>query len=122
MGKDVKSILLVEDHVDTALALSRLLTLAGYRVASAEGVQAALRMCEAQRFDLLISDIGLPDGTGHDLMRELSHRYNAKGIVVSGFGMEQDLEKSRQAGFVEHLTKPISIVSLQAAIERAMEQ
>jgi CheY-like chemotaxis protein len=121
MGKTVKNILLVEDHLDTAMALRRLLELSGYRVGTADTVQSALRLCEAQRFDLLISDIGLPDGTGHELMRELAHRYGAKGICLTGYGMEQDLELSRQAGFIEHLVKPISIESLQAAIERAAQ-
>ena len=120
-GNMAKNILLVEDHLDTAMALSRLLRLAGYRVGTAGGVQDALRMCAAERFDLLISDIGLPDGTGHELMRELADRYGAKGIVVSGYGDEHELAKSRAAGFVEHLTKPITLESLQAAIERAIE-
>jgi len=121
-GKNVKSILLVEDHTDTAVAMSRLLRVAGYRVGTAGGVQDALRLCKHERFDLLISDLGLPDGTGHELMRELSKRYGAKGIVVSGYGDEQAVARSRAAGFVEHLTKPITIESLQAAIERAMEE
>ena len=121
MGKDVKSILLVEDHADTAHALSRLLALSGYRVNTADGVQSALRMCEGQRFDLLISDIGLPDGSGHELMREVSRRYGAKGIVLSGFGAEQDVARSRAAGFVEHLIKPVSMETLHAAIDRAMD-
>ena len=121
MGKEVKNILLVEDHTDTAHAMSRLLRLAGYKVGTAETVKSALRLCESERFDLLISDIGLPDGTGHELMRELSARYNARGIVVSGFGQQHDIDESRAAGFVEHLVKPISIEALQAAIERAID-
>ena len=88
-GKHTKNILLVEDHLDTAVALSRLLRLAGYRVGTAGGVQDALRLCATEQFDLLISDIGLPDGTGHELMRELADRSGAKGIVVSGYGDAQ---------------------------------
>ena len=121
MGNTVKDILLVEDHLDTSTALRRLLEMSGYRVGTADTVQSALELCRRQRFDLLISDIGLPDGTGHELMKELAQRYNAKGIVLSGFGQESDIEKSRQAGFIEHLVKPISIESLQEAIERAAQ-
>ena len=67
---------------------------------------------------MLVSDLGLPDGDGRDLMRELRERDGVAGIAISGYGMEEDIEKSRAAGFSEHLTKPIQIEDVQAAIAR----
>src|SRR5690606_18496870 len=64
------------------------------------------------------SDIGLPDGTGVDLMLELKKRNPLPGIALSGFGMQQDIDRSREAGFIEHLTKPVSFTELQAVIAR----
>ena len=71
-------------------------------------------------FDLLLSDLDLPDGDGMNLMRELSARGPIPGIAVSGFGAEEDRRQSREAGFVEHLTKPVDMGSLDAAIKRAI--
>ena len=114
-------ILLVEDHNDTARVLSRLLDLSGYAVDCADTFNKALRLCSEKEFDLLISDVGLPDGSGYDLMREvLNRRCTSKGIAVSGFGTEQDIAESRQAGFSEHLVKPVDFDSLHKAIKRVI--
>ncbi len=111
-------ILLVDDHPDTNKAMARLLERLGYDVQTADSVQAALSAADQTRFDLLISDIGLPDGSGLELMRELLDRQHAiKGIALSGFGMEEDVKKSKEAGFYEHLTKPINFKRLEAAIK-----
>jgi PAS domain S-box-containing protein len=111
-------ILLVDDHPDTNKAMARLLERLGYDVQTADSVQAALSAADQTRFDLLISDIGLPDGSGLELMRELLGRQHAiKGIALSGFGMEEDVKKSKEAGFYEHLTKPINFKRLEAAIK-----
>ena len=72
------------------------------------------------KFDLLISDIALPDGTGMDLMTQLRVISNLPGIAISGFGNNGDIERSLQAGFSEHLTKPIKLDNLEAAIERTV--
>jgi PAS domain S-box-containing protein len=115
-------ILLVEDHVDTAEAMAALLELLGHRITTAGTFAEALTAASALQagpgrgIDLLISDLGLPDGSGLDLMRELSRRYGLKGIALSGYGMEEDLRRSREAGFEKHLTKPITLESLQAVI------
>ncbi|MDB5294729.1 MAG: domain S-box, partial [Phycisphaerales bacterium] len=74
---------------------------------------------DAHAFDLLISDIGLPDGTGLDLMRQIRGRTALRGIVLSGFGSEEDVRRSRDAGFDDHLTKPVNLDTLQNAIARA---
>jgi CheY-like chemotaxis protein len=112
-------ILLVEDHPDTAAALSQLLGAMGHRATVAGSVAEALGAADREHFDLVVSDIGLPDGDGHQLMRELSQRHHLCGIAVSGYGMEEDRRRSLSAGFRFHLTKPISLSQLQAAIEQA---
>jgi signal transduction histidine kinase len=113
-------ILLVDDHPDTSTALERLLTRRGYVVAAARDMRSALETAELGRFDLLISDVGLPDGSGLELMTRLRATSGIRGIAISGFGMNGDVEKSIQAGFSEHLVKPVDLETLEAAIERAM--
>jgi two-component system, chemotaxis family, CheB/CheR fusion protein len=113
-------ILLVEDHGDTAEVLRRLLRGAGHRVESAGDVAGALKLAAGEPFDLLLSDLGLPDGSGLDLMRSLRDRgLTLPGIALSGFGQEQDLARSRAAGFLAHLTKPVGMADLQRAIQDA---
>ena len=111
-------ILLVEDHADTARMLSRLLRMEGYTVVVAADVSSALRLAERESFDLVISDIGLPDGSGLELMRQLQLNHPLKGIVLSGYGTDEDVRKSKEAGFAEHFTKPLKYEQLQAAIAR----
>jgi CheY-like chemotaxis protein len=113
-------ILLVDDHADTLRTLARLLRGLGYQIETATSVSSALRAAGNGRFDLLISDIGLPDGSGLDIMNEARARFDLKGIALSGYGMDEDVRKSRQAGFDEHLTKPINFHLLEAAIRRVM--
>jgi PAS domain S-box-containing protein len=115
-------ILLVEDHADTAEAMVALLQGLGHRITLAANVAEALAAAgdlqgrPDQELNLVVSDIGLPDGSGFDLMRELTRRYGLRGIALSGYGMEEDLRRSKEAGFERHLTKPINLESLQAVI------
>jgi len=75
-----------------------------------------------ESFDLVISDLGLPDGTGHELMRQLLDRERPiKGIALTGFGMDTDMDRSRESGFMEHLTKPVDLHRLQASIQRVVQ-
>jgi two-component system CheB/CheR fusion protein len=115
---DALRILLVEDHADTAAAMADLLELIGHRVTVAASVAAGLAAAAgaAGGFDLVLSDIGLPDGSGLDLMRELVRLYGLPGVALSGYGMEDDLRKSREAGFALHLTKPVTLQTLKAAL------
>jgi PAS domain S-box-containing protein len=115
-------ILLVDDHRDTALALRRLLVRQGYDVVVAETLHGALRLAATRDFNLLISDIGLPDGTGFDLLKQIRQRQQINAIALSGFGMEDDVRKSREAGFADHLVKPIDLDRLQAAIREVAVQ
>ena len=111
-------ILLVEDHGDTARVLLRLLERSGYDVGHADSLAAAKQLTEHRGFDLIISDLGLPDGSGLDLMRELRERHGLSGIALSGYGMDEDRAASKAAGFVEHFTKPIDPERLRVAVAR----
>jgi PAS domain S-box-containing protein len=111
-----RSILLIEDHSPTRLALSRLLQRRNYRVLSGASIEEARAIVEREKIDFVISDIGLPDGSGYDLMSELEERFHLKGIALTGYGMESDIARSRATGFVVHLTKPVSMQALDAAI------
>jgi signal transduction histidine kinase len=113
-------ILLVEDHPDTRKLMARLFQREGYAVTTVGSVAGALDAARAGPFDLLISDIGLPDGSGLELMRQFRQLYRIKGIALSGYGMEQDIRQSEQAGFSAHLTKPISLPQLHQAIARVL--
>lgn len=112
-------ILLVEDHEDTARVLSRMLERAGYVVTHAQTIARARQLAARERFDLVISDLGLPDGSGLELMRELHERDRIVGIALSGFGTTEDIAASRAAGFTEHLVKPVDWDRLRVAVERA---
>lgn len=112
-------ILLVEDHEDTLNVMADLLELSRHEVMRASNIESALRMAASQPFDLLVSDLGLPDGSGLDLMRQIRDKYGWVGIAVSGYGTAEDVELSRQAGFLEHLIKPVHPARLKEAIARA---
>jgi len=111
-------LLLVEDHADTAAMLTKVLQGMGYQVTMANTAGAALEFSEQQDFDVVVSDIGLPDITGYEFMRRLQARHGIPGIAMSGYGMEEDLRRSLESGFSEHLVKPVSLSSLEQAIRR----
>ncbi|HVZ63701.1 MAG TPA: ATP-binding protein [Lacunisphaera sp.] len=116
-----RRILLVEDHADTGRILSRLLCAWGHTVFHAKTVAEALQMAATEMatrgLDFIISDVGLPDGSGLDLMKQLAGRYSLSGIALSGYGMESDIQQSLAAGFVRHLTKPVDLNQLRSAVE-----
>jgi two-component system CheB/CheR fusion protein len=110
-------LLLVEDHVDTARMMSRILRNDGHTVEWAGDMADGLRLASTHPFDLLLCDLGLPDGTGWELMQALRATGSAlPGIVLSGYGQDQDLERSLEAGFKAHLTKPVNLHTLRNAI------
>ena len=111
-------ILLVEDHEDTLRAMARLLRKLEHSVTTATCVIDALDAASKNDFDLVISDLGLPDGTGLELMRSLLVRRPCKGIALTGYGMESDIDSTREAGFAAHLTKPVNFQDLATAIQR----
>jgi PAS domain S-box-containing protein len=110
-----RSVLLVEDNRDNAVALEELLRLHGYDVALVGSVRAALERIH-EPFDVIVSDLGLPDGSGLDIMRRASSTHPVPAIALSGYGSEEDVERSRAAGFAVHLTKPVEPDRLLAAI------
>jgi len=117
--KDVR-ILLVDDHEDTLEFMSRFLTLCGHKVVTASTYRKALSVGQQQEFDLVISDVGLPDGSGYELMPALQALSPVKGIALSGYGMKSDVDRSMAAGFSAHLTKPCDLSVLNATIEKVL--
>jgi signal transduction histidine kinase len=110
-------LLVIEDHEPTMMVLVRLLHRYGHDVFTAENVESALAVAATHSFDLVISDLGLPDGNGIDLMRQLAKEYGLRGIALSGYGMPEDRAKTKQAGFLAHLVKPINFDQLQSALQ-----
>jgi DNA-binding response OmpR family regulator len=110
-------ILLVEDHVATANALKRYLAQVGYDVLVAPDARSARQIAANEEFDVLLSDIGLPDGNGWNLMRELKRKHDIAGIAISGFGAESDFAQSKKVAFRYHLVKPLSPDELTDALE-----
>lgn len=111
-------LLLVEDHVDSAELLAELLQNHGHRVKVATTASAALVLASQNEFDVIVSDVGLPDSDGYELMRQIKDRYAIKGIAVTGSNGATDVERGKQAGFSLHLTKPVSLRKLEAALEQ----
>jgi CheY-like chemotaxis protein len=111
-------LLLVDDHADTRRILSRLLGKCGHEVSTADSGQSALKLMETERFDALISDIGLPDSSGYEVVREAKRRQPVRGIALSGFGMEEDVRRSLEAGFDYHLTKPVEFQELRELLQK----
>ena len=113
-------LLLLEDHPDTARALTRLLETRGYRTQTAPTVASALEAVDQNEFDLLLCDLGLPDGTGMDFIEKVRQQRKTPAIALTGFGMQQDVDRARQAGFNAHLTKPVNMHKLEATIRQLL--
>ena len=115
-------LLLVEDHADTARVLARLLSGNGHTVAVANSIRQALAAFDGDggKFDFMVSDLGLPDGSGVDLIRQVRQelRLGLPAIALSGYGMEEDIARCKEAGFDDHVTKPVNLQKLEATIQR----
>jgi signal transduction histidine kinase/ActR/RegA family two-component response regulator len=115
------SVLVVEDHAATRTTLSHLLTRRRFDVVTAASLKDARTAAAARHFDLIVSDIGLPDGSGYTLMTELRAKYpELPGVALSGYGMEEDVLRSQAAGFNAHLTKPIDVKALDDVIAQLL--
>jgi PAS domain S-box-containing protein len=112
------NILIVDDDADTRRILSRLLSKCGYEVAAVDCVQGALKLLEKDHFDTLISDISLPDSSGYELVREVKQRQWLTSVALSGFGTEEDVRRSVEAGFDYHLTKPVNFQDLRSLLRK----
>ena len=115
-------ILLVEDHADTLDMLGRVLRMDGHEVLPAAGFQAALRLCDSADFEVIVADIQLGDGCGWALMEHLRRtRPRLAGIAMTGHGMREHRDRSIQAGYRAHLTKPIDFSRLREAIRGCID-
>ncbi|MCX5544832.1 response regulator [Paraburkholderia sp. CNPSo 3076] len=113
------NILLIEDHEDTAEVMSQLMRAGGHEVAVAGSVTGALALTASMAFDLVVSDIGLPDGSGIDFIRAFRAQSTAPAVALTGFGTDEDVRRSVEAGFTAHLTKPVNFEQLERLIEEA---
>src|SRR5688572_14960620 len=111
----------VENHQDTLDAIKMFLEAQGHTVEAAPDMKSALKRAPAAKFDVLISDIGLPDGDGWELMKVLREQIpGLKAIAMSGYGMRADLDRSKTAGFAAHLIKPFGPVELDVALKKVL--
>jgi PAS domain S-box-containing protein len=113
------TILLIEDHVDTAEVMAQLIRGLGHDVTVVGRVADALAATQKATFDLIVSDIGLPDGTGLDFIEAFRARSDAPAIALTGFGTDDDIQRCLGAGFTSHLTKPVNFAQLEQAFEAA---
>lgn len=121
MEQRAPRLLVVDDHHDTCIGMKMMLERRGYRVTLAHTADEAVEKARQEQFDLLISDIGLPGRSGYELMQELGGGDGLRGIALSGFGMENDVNRARAAGFSEHLTKPLNFERLEEIIHGLLE-
>jgi CheY-like chemotaxis protein/anti-sigma regulatory factor (Ser/Thr protein kinase) len=113
-------ILLVEDHQDTRRTLSRLLTHFGHNVVTADNVEGAMDIIGSNNIDVVLCDIGLPDGSGYEVAAQVRAKGRIKAVALTGFGTEQDVRRSKDAGFDFHLVKPINFQELQSVLDQPM--
>jgi CheY-like chemotaxis protein len=115
-------VLLVEDHLGTRIALSIWLTDLGHEVEAVESVAAALSFAKKFTFDLLIADIGLPDGDGRDLLGKLREHHDFHAVAITGSTDAAESELSYKAGFTQHLEKPVDLDALTEILGMAAER
>lgn len=115
-------ILLVEDHDDTVRMMRLLLERDGHTVDVARTLEQASAKCARGGFDLMISDIELPDGFAFDLIEDGKACHGIKAIVVSGHGMVDHIERSRRAGFLAHMVKPFRMDELRRVVAQTAAQ
>ncbi len=116
------TILVVEDHEDTGRVLRRILESTGYETILCRSVAEAKETAAQKTFDLIVSDIGLPDGTGLDLMKAVRQHCDTPAVAISGYGTADDIRASEVAGFALHLTKPVDVSRLRFAISTLLDQ
>ncbi len=111
-------ILLVEDHGDTRHTLSRLLTHFGHQISVADNRESALEIVASQKFDVVLCDIGLPDGSGYDVITEAKRKQAVKAVALTGFGTDEDIRRGKEAGFDFHLVKPVDFHDLRSVLDQ----
>src|SRR2546429_7356796 len=109
-------ILVVEDHADTLRVLARLLDHFGHEISVADGAQSALEIVEAKEFDVVLSDIALPDGSGYEVISQAKRKRPVMGVALTGFDKKEDIQRGKEAGFDFHLTKPVDFHELRSIL------
>ena len=120
MASEPFRVIVVEDHAEIAECLRQFLTAVGYKVYIAPDVASARALAKAVEFDVLLSDLRLPDGTGWELVEGLKSERPIRAIAISGYNAADDVERSRRVGFLDHLAKPLVFEELTAALDRAV--
>lgn len=118
--QDLLTFFVVENHQDTLDAIRMFLEAQGHKVEAAVDMTSALKMAANIKFDVLVSDIGLPDGDGWELLKKLKADMPVRAIAMSGYGMRADLDRSKAAGFGAHIIKPFGPADLDAAVKKVL--
>jgi CheY-like chemotaxis protein len=114
-------VLIIEDHAATRRALTSLLCRWGYEVSTAESLESGLAFIRAKDFDIILSDIGLPDGTGYALVAEAKKKQKkVKAIALTGYNSAADVEIGRNSGFDSYLTKPCNSHLLRTVLSNSL--
>jgi PAS domain S-box-containing protein len=111
-------ILLVEDHSDTRRTLARLLSHFGHQISVADSTQSAFEILRSKTLDVVLSDIGLPDGSGYEVIAQAKRKQSVKGVALTGFGTDEDIRRGKEAGFDFHLTKPVDVHELRSILNQ----
>jgi|ERR1700726_880577 CheY-like chemotaxis protein len=114
-GKSLR-ILVVEDHGETLQVLSRLLSDLGHEISVADRMQSALEIVQSKEFDVVLCDVGLPDGSGYDVISQAKRKQPVKGVALTGFDRDEDIRRGKEAGFDFHLTKPVDFHELRTVL------
>ena len=108
--------MVVEDHGDTLRVLARLLDHFGHEISMADGLQSALEIVESKELDVVLSDIRLPDGSGYEVIAQAKRKQPVKGVALTRFDKEEDIRRSKEAGFDFYLTKPVDFHELRTVL------
>ncbi len=108
--------MVVEDHLETLRVLGHLLHHFGHEISLADGAQRALKIVESKPFDVVLSDIGLPDGSGYEVIAQAKRNQPVKGVALTGLDKKEDIKRSKEAGFDFHLTKPVDFHELRTVL------
>jgi len=111
-------ILVVEDHADTLQVLARLLDHFGHKISVADTAHSALQFLQSTAFDVILSDIVLPDGSGYDIVSQAKQKQAVKAVALSGLDREEDIRRGKEAGFDFHLSKPVDFHELRTVLNQ----
>lgn len=115
-------ILIVEDHGDTRRVLTGLLGHFGHAISAADTVKSAMAFVQAKHFDAIVSDLGLPDGSGYEVIREAKRHQRLTGVALTALGEMEDVKRGREAGFDFHLTKPVDFAELRSVLDQIVAE